>query len=292
MEFMRILALLFTVAFISGCSGNNNSAKPNVSSNNSNATKFASLPVYGYEIVKSYPHDDKAFTQGLFFHNGFLYESTGQEGRSQIRKVEIETGKVLQKWDLPRDEFGEGSTQLGDKIYMVTWQDGVGRVFNLGDFSVLKEFTYVGDGWGLTNDGTNLILSQGTHVLKFINPENFQQIKTMPIMREDGRPLMNINELEYVKGELWANIWHSENPDILGKPNHIARIDLTNGKLVGWINLSGISPDDQPKTNDPYDPKVENTLNGIAYDSSTDRLFVTGKLWKKLYEIKITPPKS
>jgi glutamine cyclotransferase len=292
MEFMRILALLFTVAFISGCSGNNNSAKPNVSANNSNATKFASLPVYGYEIVKSYPHDDKAFTQGLFFHNGFLYESTGQEGRSQIRKVEIETGKVLQKWDLPRDEFGEGSTQLGDKIYMVTWQDGVGRVFNLGDFSVLKEFTYVGDGWGLTNDGTNLILSQGTHVLKFINPENFQQIKTMPIMREDGRPLMNINELEYVKGELWANIWHSENPDILGKPNHIARIDLTNGKLVGWINLSGISPDDQPKTNDPYDPKVENTLNGIAYDSSTDRLFVTGKLWKKLYEIKITPPKS
>lgn len=292
MEFMRILALLFTVAFISGCSGNNNSAKPNVSANNSNATKFASLPVYGYEVVKSYPHDDKAFTQGLFFHNGFLYESTGQEGRSQIRKVEIETGKVLQKWDLPRDEFGEGSTQLGDKIYMVTWQDGVGRVFNLGDFSVLKEFTYVGDGWGLTNDGTNLILSQGTHVLKFINPENFQQIKTMPIMREDGRPLMNINELEYVKGELWANIWHSENPDILGKPNHIARIDLTNGKLVGWINLSGISPDDQPKTNDPYDPKVENTLNGIAYDSSTDRLFVTGKLWKKLYEIKITPPKS
>lgn len=271
-----IVILIFILCF--GCSSEPNGAKPN--SQKTNTAKAAPLPVYGYEVLKTYPHDEKAFTQGLFFHNGFLYESTGQEGRSQIRKVEIETGKVLQKWDLPRDEFGEGATLIGDKIYMITWQDGAGRVFNLADFKLLKEFSYLGEGWGLANDGTNLIMSQGTHVLKFINPENFQQIKTMPIMREDGRPLMNINELEFVKGEIWANIWHSEKPDILGKPNHIARIDLESGKLAGWINLDGISPDDQRRDS-------ENTLNGIAYDAGGDRIFVTGKQWKKLYEIKI-----
>lgn len=284
------MIIFLTILLGISCSDEANKATPNNAKTNSqqaNATKSGPLPVYGYEVVKSYPHDNKAFTQGLFFQNGFLFESTGQEGKSQIRKVEIETGKVLQKWDLPRDEFGEGATLIGDKIYMVTWQDGVGRVFNLADLSVIKEFTYTGEGWGLANDGTNLVMSQGTHVLKFINPENFQQVKTLPVMREDGRPLMNINELEYVKGELWANIWHSEKPDILGRPNHIARIDPATGKLVGWINLAGISPDDQAKGNDPYDPKSENTLNGIAYDAVGDRIFVTGKNWRKLYEIKI-----
>jgi glutaminyl-peptide cyclotransferase len=280
MELMRIIALLFTVALASSCSGNSNTTKSNSSVNNSNATKSVPLPVFGYEIVKTYPHDGQAFTQGLFFHNGFLYESTGQEGKSSLRKVEIETGKVLQKWDLPRDEFGEGATLIGEKIYMVTWQDGAGRVFNVADFSLLKEFTYIGEGWGLANDGTNLIMSQGTHVLKILEPETFKQARTVPILREDGRPLMNINELEYVKGELWANIWHSENPEILGKPNFIARIDIANGKLAGWINLDGLSPDDQRRDS-------ENTLNGIAYDAAGDRIFVTGKNWKKLYEIKI-----
>ncbi len=286
------MIIFLTFVLCVACSDEANKATPNNAKTNSqqaNATKSGPLPVYGYEVVKSYPHDNKAFTQGLFFQNGFLFESTGQEGKSQIRKVEIETGKVLQKWDLPRDEFGEGATLIGDKIYMLTWQDGVGRVFNLADLSVLKEFTYTGEGWGLANDGTHLVMSQGTHVLKFIDPENFQQVKTLPVMREDGRPLMNINELEYVKGELWANIWHSEKPDILGRPNHIARIDSATGKLVGWINLAGISPDDQAKSSDPYDPKAENTLNGIAYDAAGDRIFVTGKNWKKLYEIKIKP---
>lgn len=275
-----IVILIFVLCL--ACSGGVNNTTPNNAKTNSQAGNAAKspLPVYGYEIVKSYPHDPQAFTQGLFFHNGFLYESTGEEGRSSIRKVEIETGKVLQKWGLPLDEFGEGATLIGDKIYMVTWQDGVGRVFNLADFKLLREFTYIGEGWGLTNDGSNLILSQGTHVLKFINPENFQQVKTLPVMREDGRPLMNINELEFVKGEIWANIWHSEQPDVLGKPNAIARIDPATGKLLGWINLDGISPDDQRRDS-------ENTLNGIAYDASGDRIFVTGKKWKKLFEIKI-----
>ena len=285
---MRFLLTVFFVAATFGCS-----SSPNTNSSVNNARPATTpLPVYGYEIVKSYPHDPKAFTQGLFFHNGSLYESTGQDGESTIRRVDLETGRVLQKWDLPRDEFGEGSTVLNDKIYMITWQDAIGRVFDAKDLKLLKEFSYIGEGWGLTNDGTNLIISQGTHVLKFIEPEGFKQVKTLPVMREDGKPLMNLNELEMVKGELWANIWHSERPEILGKTNHIARIDPNSGKLVGWIDLSRISPDDQNGMKPDGTTKEEHTLNGIAYDTASDRIFVTGKYWKKLYEIKITPPKS
>ena len=202
------------------------------------------------------------------------------------------TGKVLQKWDLPREDFGEGITLLGDKIYMLTWRGGVGRVFDVNDFKLIKEFSYLGEGWGITTDGTDLIISQGTHVLKVINPETFATVRTIPVMRDDGRPQMNLNELEFVKGEIWANIWHSEDPEKLGKPNYIARIEPASGKILGWIDLRAISPDDQAKTSDPYDSKAENTLNGIAYDAVGDRLFVTGKNWKKLYEIKITGPKS
>ncbi len=284
-----IIALAFSVA--AGCSAGANTTRPNAA-NNSNTTKPAPLPVYGYEVVKSYPHDPKAFTEGLFFHNGFLYESTGEEGRSSLRKVEIETGKIAQKWDLPREDFGEGIAMIGDKIYMLTWRQQLGRVFDANSFKLIKEFSYQGDGWGMTTDGTNLYMTQGTHVIKVMEPENFKTVKTIPIMREDGRPLMNINELEFIKGEIWANVWHSEQADILGKPNYIARIDPVAGKLVGWIDLAGISPDDQPKSGDLYDPKAENTLNGIAYDAATDRIFVTGKNWKKLYEIKLTQPKG
>jgi glutaminyl-peptide cyclotransferase len=221
-----------------------------------------------------------------------LYESTGQEGRSQLRKVEITTGKVLKKWDLPGDNFGEGAAIFDGKIYQLTWRNNICRVFALKDFKLLRELNYIGEGWGLTTDGTNMIMSQGTHVLKFMEPENFKQVKTLAVLREDGRPLMNLNELEYVNGEIWANIWHSQRLDILGKTNHIARIDPETGKVVGWIDLTGISPDDQPKpdkVNDPSDPKSENTLNGIAYDAETGRIWVTGKNWKKLYEIRVVP---
>lgn len=285
---MRSLLIFITAAITLACSGTANTQKPS----NANVTKAPPLPVYGYEVVRSYPHDGNAFTQGLFFYNGSLYESTGQEGRSQVRKVDLETGKVTQKWELPKDEFGEGSVALGDKIYVITWQDHTARVLDAKDFKVLNEFTYQGEGWGITTDGTHLIMSQGTHVLKVLDPETFKQVRTIPVMREDGRPLMKINELEFVKGEIWANIWHSEDPDVLGRPNYIARIDPQNGKLTGWIDLAGISPDDQARTNSPYDEKAENTLNGIAYDPATERIFVTGKQWKKLYEIKVTGPKN
>ncbi len=286
-----------TFVFLSlsfACSGTANNTKPNVSNANTTPPKQGPVPVYGYEVVKAYPHDPNAFTEGLFYHDGFLYESTG-ENPASIRKVEIETGKVVQNWNLPKEDFGEGIAMIGDKIYMLTWRQQLGRVFDAKDFKLLKEFSYQGEGWGMTTDGTNLILDQSTHVLKVMDPETFKTVKTIPVFREDGKPLMQLNELEMIKGELWANVWHSEKPDILGKPNYIARIDPNSGKLLGWIDLGGISPDDQPKADkmfDQGDPKAENTLNGIAYDAEKERIFVTGKRWKKLYEIRITPPKN
>jgi glutamine cyclotransferase len=282
---MRLITLFLTVAIALGCSGGATSPKTNVSPSPANTGKSGALPVYGYEIENTYPHDPRAFTEGLFYHNGFLFESTGEEGRSSLRKVEIETGKVVQKFDLPREDFGEGIAMIGDKIYQLTWRQRLGRVFDARDFKLLKEFTYEGDGWGMTTDGTNLYLTQSTHVIKVMDPETFKTVRTIPVMREDGKPLMQINELEWIKGEIWANIWHSEEPEILGKPNYIARIDPNSGKLLGWISLEGISPDDVNRDR-------ENTLNGIAYDAEKDRIFVTGKNWKKLFEIKLTPPKT
>ena len=284
---MRSLILLFTALFAIGCSGGANNAKPNVNVANTQTTKPGPLPVYGFEVVKAYPHDPNAFTEGLYFKDGFLYESTGEEGQSSLRKVDIATGKTTQKWDLPKEDFGEGIAEINEKIYQLTWQQGLGRVFDAKTFKLLKEFSYQGDGWGMTTDGTNLYLTQSTHVIKVMDPETFKTVKTIPIMREDGRPLMQINELEWIKGEIWANVWHSEQADILGKPNYIARIDPVAGKLVGWIDLAGISPTDQGGKD-----QQENTLNGIAYDASNDRIFVTGKKWKKLYEIKLKPPQG
>ncbi|MFL6375232.1 MAG: glutaminyl-peptide cyclotransferase [Pyrinomonadaceae bacterium] len=292
---MRLCVLLFAIAMAAACSGiptNNGNRGNNV---NNNSPKQTSAPVYGYEVVNTYPHDPKAFTEGLFYYDGFLYESTGEENQSSLRKVELTTGKVVQQWKNPAKEFGEGIALLGDKIYQLTYQDQLARSFDAKTFAVQKEFSYQGEGWGMTTDGTNLIFDQGTHVLKIVDPATFQTVRTLPVMQPNGRPLMQINELEIVKGELWANIWHSEKPEILGKPNYIARIDLSTGKVIGWIDLNGISPDDVPaadKLNDPYDPKAENTLNGIAYDADKDRIFVTGKDWKHLYEIRVTGPKE
>ncbi|HQU86834.1 MAG TPA: glutaminyl-peptide cyclotransferase, partial [Pyrinomonadaceae bacterium] len=240
------------------------------------------VPVYTYEIVKTYKHDPTAFTEGLFYHDGFLYESTGETGKSSLRKVEIETGKVVQKVDLPKESFGEGIVLWGDKIYQLTWQEGLCRVFDAKDFKLIKELRYQGEGWGMTTDGKNLIMTDKTHVIRFVDPETMQTVRTLPVFREDGKPLMQINELEYIKGEIWANVWHSEEPAILGKENYIARIDPNTGKLVGWLDLGSISPED-------VDRGEENTLNGIAYDEAGDRIFVTGKNWKKLFEIKVKP---
>ena len=278
---MRLSLLVFTFLFALGSSGCSGTPGTNV-----NARKAPSpLPVYGYEVVRSYPHDSEAFTQGLIFHNGFLYESTGERGKSSLRKVEIETGKVLQKVDQPKESFSEGIALFNGNIYQLSWQEGICRVYGIDDLKLVREFSYQGEGWGLTTDGTNLFMTDSTHVMRVLNPETFRSTKMHAVMGEDGRPLMKLNELEFVKGEIWANIWHSEDKEVLGKPNTIARIDPATGKLTGWINLDGISPDDTGRDR-------ENVLNGIAYDPATDRIWVTGKKWKKLYEIKVTPPKA
>ena len=285
---MRLFTLLFFGLFVVSCKTENAANRVNVNavsvSNigrniNSAGSATDKIPVYTYEIVNTFKHDPQAFTQGLFFYNGFLYEGTGQFGESELRKVELETGKVLQKVGLAKNSFGEGATVLNDKIYQLTWQEGNGFVYDAATFRLLGNFGYAGEGWGLTNDGKNPIMSDGTHVIRVVDPETFKTIRTLVVNNENGRPLMKINELEYIKGEIWANIWHSED---IGKPNHIARIDPASGKLLGWIDLGGISPDDVKRDS-------ENTLNGIAYDAVADRIFVTGKNWKNLFEIKIKP---
>ncbi|MGQ0542578.1 MAG: glutaminyl-peptide cyclotransferase [Blastocatellia bacterium] len=252
-----------------------NSTKPNPAAN---TTKPTPVPAYTSEIVKTYPHDPAAFTQGLIYLNGFLYEGTGgKDGDnfySSLRKVELDTGRVLQKYDLPREYFGEGITVLNDKVYQLTWRERTAFVYNLADFTLLREFRYSGEGWGLTDDGKELYMSDGTHVLRVVDPETFQTTRTIVVLDERGQPIMELNELEWVKGELWANVWQS---------GWIMRIDPASGKLLGRIDLNQMTKDEK-QANQNAD-----VLNGIAHDESSDRLFVTGKKWRRLFEIKVVP---
>ncbi len=292
---MRIFLIILFTVFAASCKTETptNISNVNANSTTANANKAAdvpeAVPVYGYEIVNTFRHDGDAFTQGLIFKDGFLFESTGQEGDSSLRKVDLQTGKVLQKHDLDDRIFAEGMTALGDKIYQISWQNNTCFVYNQSNFKPIQELRYNGEGWGLTNDGTNLIMSDGTHILKFIEPQTFKVNRSLPVFQPNGKPLFLLNELEYIKGEIWANIWHSEERETgttqgrlpnIGKSNYIARINPETGKVVGWIDLAGISPEDSGGDE-------ENTLNGIAYDAVGDRIFVTGKNWKRLFEIKL-----
>ncbi len=278
---MRFYILLLFVVSAFSCKGGaaENNGKPlNETPNSTITTTKSEVPVYTYDIVKEYKHDKKAFTQGLVFHNGFLYEGTGGDEDdnfdSSLRKVELESGKVLKKYDLSDDYFGEGIVVLNDKIYQLTWRSGIAFVYDLNDFKLLREFRYSGEGWGLTTDGTNLIQSDGTYIIRIVDPETFKTIRTLSIKDENGESLYKLNELEFVKGEIWANVWQQ---------HKIARIDPKDGKLLGWIDLTKLSRDEMRKS------KKVDVLNGIAYDSANDRLFVTGKMWRSLYEIKIRP---
>lgn len=227
------------------------------------------IPIYTYKVVNTYPHDQQAFTQGLVFENGVLYEGTGLRGRSALRRVELETGHVLQIRELPTQFFGEGVTIHRNKIIQLTSQSGIGFVYDKDSFELLQEFNYPNEGWGITYDGEYLIMSDGTAELHFLDPEAFEEIKKIEVRDSDG-PVSKLNELEYVQGEIYANVWPTD---------RIAKIAPQTGQVIGWIELQRLlSPQD-------YSGPVD-VLNGIAYDSRNDRLFVTGKLWPKLFEIK------
>lgn len=230
------------------------------------------VPTYGYKLVKAYPHDPKAFTQGLEFHDGYFLEGTGLEGRSSLRKVDIETGKVLKQVDIDAKYFGEGITLFKDKIYQITWQTNEGFEYDLDTFKRTKSFTYPTEGWGLTHDADRLIMSDGSATIFFRDPATFKEIGKVTVKDSAGE-IMYLNELEYVKGEIFANVWQT---------NTIARIDPKTGKILGWIDLTGILRPEDMKPGEQVD-----VLNGIAYDEKKDRLFVTGKLWPKVYEIQL-----
>jgi glutamine cyclotransferase len=234
-----------------------------------------SHPTEGYRVVHTYVHDSKAFTQGLVYVDGHLYESTGRNGSSSIRMVDLSTGRILQHYDLPAEYFGEGLTDWGSSLVQLTWKAHKGFVYDRFSFTLLKTFAYAGEGWGLTHDDKQLIMSDGTSYLRFLDPQTFRETKRLPVIDETGHALQNLNELEYVHGEIYANIWQTDK---------IVRISPRTGKVLGWIDLSGLIDKRELSDSDAV-------LNGIAYDSMGDRLFVTGKLWPKLFEIRIVPQK-
>jgi glutamine cyclotransferase len=231
----------------------------------------ASVPIYDVDVVHTYPHDVSAYTEGLFYLNGFLYESTGLEQHSSIRKVRIDTGAVVQKIDVPAQYFGEGIVNWRGHLISLTWKSHVGFVYDLASLKLQRHFEYEGEGWALTQDGKQLIMSDGTPDLRFLNPETLHETNRIQVTL-DGKPVHNVNELEWVKGEIYANVWET---------NWIARIDPRDGHVLGLINLAGLLvPSDQVSGPD-------SVLNGIAYDAKGDRLFVTGKNWPKLFEIRV-----
>jgi glutamine cyclotransferase len=226
-------------------------------------------PATGFEIVAAYPHDPNAFTQGLAVADGKLYEGTGQYGASSIRLVDLASGRVLKQRPLNAMYFGEGIAILDGKLYQLTWQNGVGIVYDLATFDLQRTFRYTGEGWGLTHDGKRLVMSDGSATLRFLDPETFAVVEQL-VVRDGDRPIDKLNELEYINGEIWSNIWYED---------RIARISPKTGAVLGWIDLGALYPRSARGS--------EAVLNGIAYDAAAERLFVTGKNWPQLYEIEI-----
>lgn len=223
-----------------------------------------------YEVLGSYPHDPEAFLQGLVWHDGGFYESTGLHGRSSLRRVALPSGEVLQQVALPNVYFGEGLALVGDRLVQLTWRSKRGLVYDRASFGLLGDFAYETEGWGLTYDGASLVMSDGTDVLTFLDPESYQPVRTLPVTL-DGRPLRALNELEWIEGEIWANVWQTD---------RIVRIDPATGQVTGILDLTGLLPSDRRTGR-------EDVLNGIAYDPATRRIFVGGKLWPLLFEIRV-----
>lgn len=236
-------------------------------------TPASTIKVYSYKVINVYPHDRDAFTQGLSYTEGILYEGTGQRGKSSLRKVDLETGKVLQFCRLPDRIFGEGIAVYNDKIIQLSWNSGIGFIYDRESFKLRHRFSYSNEGWGITYDGKRLIISDGSSIIRFWDPDSLREIGLIQV-HYDNEPVMNLNELEYVKNEIYANVWKSD---------RILTIDPNTGQVTGRVDLTGLFVAEGPM-------KPVDVLNGIAYDSENDRLFVTGKLWPKLFEIKLIEP--
>lgn len=225
-----------------------------------------------FRVVQSYPHDPRAFTEGLVYADGVLYESTGLKGHSTLRTIDPKTGIITRHLDVPDTYFGEGITVWQDQLIQLTWQTHIGFVYDRASLRLLQTFHFDGEGWGLTQDGKSLIMSDGTPTLRFLDPHSFRETRRLKVT-EDGTPVQNVNELEYIHGEIFANIWHSD---------RILRISPQTGKVLGWLDLSALLP-----ASDRSDPEA--VLNGIAYDAKTNHLFLTGKLWPRIFEIELKP---
>jgi glutamine cyclotransferase len=225
-----------------------------------------------YKVINSYPHDAQAFTQGLVYVDGHLYESTGIKGQSSLRMEDLETGKIDQFLEVPDKYFAEGLTNWGTTLIQLTWQSHIALVYDRSTLHFLRTLPYPGEGWGLTQDGKSIILSDGSAALRFLDPETFHELRRITV-RDHGAPVTQLNELEFIHGQIYANVWHSD---------RIARISPVTGRVLGWIDLTGLLPNA-----DRTSPEA--VLNGIAYDQEQDRLFVTGKLWPRIFEIKIVP---
>lgn len=230
---------------------------------------------FTYQVVQSFPHDQNAFTQGLAWYHGFLYEGTGLEGRSSLRRVRLATGDVVQQVNLAPEYFGEGITVLKDRILQLTWKAKTGFIYSASEFKLLRQFTYSGEGWGLANDGTNVYMSDGSADIRVLDGNTLKEKRRLHV-HDGSRPVKELNELEFVEGQLFANVWHTD---------RIARISLQTGEVTGWIDLTGILG--APFRRD--DPDA--VLNGIAYDPDGKRLFVTGKLWPRIFEIRLVSKK-
>lgn len=228
----------------------------------------------GYRVVNVYPHDPNAYTQGLIYRDGFLFESTGLNGRSSLRKVRLETGEIVQERSVDRMYFAEGLTDWQGRLIQLTWQSNVAFVYELSTFAPQQKFSYSGEGWGLTHDARQFIMSDGSEYLRFLDPDSFREVRRLAV-HDGGVVIRDLNELEYVRGEIYANVWHTD---------RIARISPASGQVTSWIDMHGLMA--------PYRLDSEAVLNGIAYDAKRNRLFVTGKLWPKLFEISVTPPRS